>query len=91
MKGFDPPRVQVDFNEMVEENLVLLSATDEKTDSNGNRVILKNGMRVYLYMEDVDEAGRPTNLLATGIVEENRTTGWASHVKWCCRIDGWHR
>lgn len=91
MNALDRARLRVDFNELVEEDLVLLSVEDEKTDSDGNRVLLKNGMRVYLYMEDADEGGRPTNLLATGVVEENRAAGWAAHVEWCCRIDGWGR
>jgi hypothetical protein len=89
MKDLDRPRLRVDFNEMVEQNLFLLSANDEKLDSSGTRIVLAEGMRVYLYMEDASEAGEPTMLTATGTVERNRSRGWSAHVKWCCRIDAW--
>jgi len=77
----------VDFNEMLAPNLVLLSATDTKTASDGVVVSLNEGMEVDVYMNDTDEHGFPDNLVATGVVEANRTTGWSAHVKWCCRID----
>lgn len=77
----------VDFNEMLEPDLVLLSATDAKTASNGAIVSLSDGMEVTVYMDDTDEHGQPDNLVATGVIETNKTTGWGAHVKWCCRID----
>ncbi len=77
----------VDFNEMLEPDLVLLSATDTKTALNGTVVSLSDGLEVGVYMDDTDEQGHPDNLVATGVVEANQTTGWGAHVKWCCRID----
>ena len=85
----DKPMLYVDFNEMVEPNLVLLSAQDTKNDSFGKSVSLREGLKVIVYMEDTDESGNVDNLVASGVVEKNElTTGWANHVKWCCRIDG---
>jgi hypothetical protein len=81
------PMLYVDFNEMLESNLVLLSAADTKVSSNGEVVSLCDGLEVTLYMDDTDEHGDPDNLVATGVVEANQTAGWGAHVKWCCRID----
>ncbi len=81
------PMLYADFNEMLEPNLVLLSVTDTKTASNGVVMPLSDGLQVSLYMDDTDERGHPDNLVATGVVEANRSTGWGAHVKWCCRID----
>jgi len=89
MPTLDPPRIQVDFNEMVEENVVLLSREDHREDSSGTRVALSPGLRVHLYDDDRDEHGEPSYLLATGIVELNTHDDWSRHVKWCCRIDRW--
>ena len=80
------PVLYVDFNEMVESDLVLLSQGDTRTAADGQEVLLYEGMPVRIYTDDEDEVG-PNNLVATGHVELNRDTGWSSHVKWCCRID----
>ncbi|AXI04029.1 hypothetical protein [Aquirhabdus parva] len=77
----------VDFNEMLEPDLVLLSATNDKADINGNKVLLSEGLQVIVYMDDMDDKGNPDNLIAVGVVERNHSSGWSSHVKWCCRID----
>jgi hypothetical protein len=82
------PLFYVDFNEMIEPNLVLLSVDDSTTDVNGVMVLLKEGLQVAVYSDDLDENGNVDNLMATGVVEKNVTTGWGRHVKWCCRIDG---
>ena len=83
----DKPRIRVDFNEMVEQDLVLLSKTDTCVDSSGQVIELYEGKRVLLYMEDLNENNQPDPLLAAGIVERNRAQDWSSHVPWCCRID----
>lgn len=89
MVKLDRPRIAVDFNEMVDEDVVLLSREDSKRDSSGALVPLRAGLRVFLYMEDADESGSPRNLLATGLVERNDADDWSSSVRWRCRIDGW--
>ena len=82
------PMIYVDFNEMVESNLVLLSADDTKIDSRGESVLLYEGLEVLMYMNDTDANGNVDNLVASGVVERNTSTScWAARVKWCCRID----
>lgn len=87
MKDIELP---VDFNEMIEDDLVLLSKTDLKQDSRGNSVQLKEGMRVILY-EDESDSSEPADMLrAEGTVVLNQYRNkhnWASRVKWCCRIN----
>jgi hypothetical protein len=82
------PLLYVDFNEMLEPDLVLLSAADTKLDANGNVVALSDGLKVCVYMEDTDASGKADNLVASGTVEKNQSSGWGAQVKWCCRIDG---
>lgn len=81
------PRIYVDFNELVEPNLVLLSKEDERIASSGERILLFEGLLISVYMDDLDENGVVDNLIAEGVVERNPQDGWSSGVKWCCRID----
>lgn len=79
----------MDFNEMVDTDVVLLSREDHRQDSSGALIAMQPGLRVFLYMEDADESGAPRNLLATGIVEPNEADDWSASVRWRCRIDEW--
>lgn len=82
-------RISVDFNEMLEPDLVLLSKTDVRTNSSGETVLLREGLVVHVYEADVGADDQPENLVADGVVERNRSdASWASAAKWCCRIDG---
>ena len=81
----DRPRLIVDFNEMLEPDLVLLSRGDVELDSAGTPVRLEAGVRVYVYCPDSDEHGNPDALLADGRVEANGAGGWSSAAKWCAR------
>jgi hypothetical protein len=83
----DRPRIYVDFNEMLDVDLVLLSKTDTTPDSDGNLVELREGMRVCIYSEDIGDDGEPDNLIADGIAERNARSDWSSPARWCCRID----
>ncbi len=87
MPPMDRPRLYVDFNEMVERDLVLLSQTDERMDSAGNPIRLVEGLAVHVYMDDPDEHGNPGALIADGVVEPSPGVGWTAAAKWCCRID----
>lgn len=82
------PRIYVDFNEMLEEDLVLLSKTDSKLDSTGNMVYLFENKFVKIYMDDLNEVNEIDNLIAEGIVKRNTITeGWGAIAKWNCRIN----
>ena len=81
------PRIYVDFNELIESNLVLLSKTDVKLDSDGNKISLSEGLLVKIYDDDIDEKNQEDNLVASGKVEINTFGSWTSNCKWNCRID----
>jgi len=81
------PMFYVDFNEMLEPNLVLLSAGDTRAATDGSIVTLSDGIEVTLYMDDSDQHGNPDHLIAAGVVEASLSSEWAAHVKWCCRIN----
>jgi hypothetical protein len=81
------PTLQVDFNELVSPDLVLLSQSDERDDSDGNSVTLAQGMRVKVWEVDFGDDGLRDDLVAWGIVVRNTLGGWSEHVKWCCLID----
>lgn len=84
---------QVDFNEMPDTDLVLLSTTDQRLDASGEPITLRAGMEVTVFMEDESDDGEPDRLQAHGKIERNEGKHghghpeWARHVKWCCRID----
>lgn len=80
-------KVNIDFNEMLEDDLCLLSKNDDKVDLKGNTIKLTDGMELDVSMEDEDENGNLDPLIASGRVELNTDGGWSSHVKWCIRID----
>lgn len=79
------PLFYVDFNELIERDVVLLSQTDIKKDAGGHDIELVEGLPIAIYSDDVGENGQPDNLVAEGVVIRNRYTVH-SHVKWCCRI-----
>jgi hypothetical protein len=79
-------RLTVDFNELIEPDLVMLSQEDFKTDTSGTTVRFTENLPVFIYTDDPDENGNPGWLIADGVAEKNRT-GYFMHVKWCCRIN----
>lgn len=79
-------RLYVDFNELIESDLVLLSQQDTKLDFAGREVLLFEGMQIGIYTDDTDENGFVDNLVANGTVELNNT-GLFPVCKWNCRID----
>ena len=81
-----PPLFEVDFNELIEPDLVLLSRTDEKVESTGAIVTLREGLKVWITESDHDDQGRRDDLIARGTAVPN-TTSYGRHAKWCCRID----
>jgi hypothetical protein len=86
----DRPRIEVDFNEMVQEDVVLLSKTDEVEDSDGEQIMLSEGMEVFLYEFNHYNNGEKEYLLAEGVAILNDTgiSGeWSKAAKWCCKLN----
>lgn len=82
----DKPRIKVDFNELIERDLVLLSKTDEVEDSAGQKIILQVGRPIAIYEYNHYENGEKEYLLAEGIAVLNEVQK-NPIAKWCCRIN----
>ncbi|MEX3747086.1 hypothetical protein [Lysinibacillus xylanilyticus] len=82
-------RIYVDFNELVTDNIVLLSKDDTKADSQGNIITFYEGMPVTIYSEDISDNGQVDNLVAEGVAIKKDLSSYPiwQHVKWCCQID----
>lgn len=86
----DRARIRVDFNELVQANLVLLSKTDEVTDSDKNKLVLSEGLNIFIYEFNEYKDGTKECFIADGVAELNnpKINGqWSSATKWCCRIN----
>ena len=86
----DKPRIRVDFNEMVENDLVLLSKIDAKENTAGEIIQLIEGASVAIYEHNYYDDGLEEYLLADGVVEFNKnynSEDWTSVCKWNCRIN----
>lgn len=84
----DRPRLYVDLNEMVTKTRVLLSKVDVKVESSGQAITLHECLKVFAYMDDIDEHGQDDNIILEGYCTRNTETGWASAAKWCLEIEG---
>lgn len=90
MKNMDKARIRVDFNELVQPDVVLLSQADLVVDSRGTEVSLTEGLSISIYEYNDYADGEKEYLLADGVVEPNNPVVnglWCEHVKWCCRVD----
>lgn len=86
-QAFDmTPRFSVDFNELLERDLIMLSQTDLRKDIGGLPVLLVAGLFIEVQEENLYDDGTHEVLFARGVVEAN-STGICPHVKWCCRFD----
>src|SRR5438270_10768945 len=81
-----PIRLRADFNGLFSQ-LLCLSHKETCTGENGQDLSMHEGMIVTALDVDVDEGGRPDNLVASGRVE--RSPGWLRRngFQWVLRID----
>ena len=86
-RPMSPPNFRVDFNELISPNVVLLSRSDEREDTDGNRVTLVEGLRIGVWAEDLGDDGQPDPLVGTGVAVRVTLNGPLGSVKWCCMLD----
>lgn len=79
-------RVRADFNGLFSK-VLCLSHSDSCMDEEENLVILREGMTVTAFDEDVDENGKRDDLLASGTVEKSPEWLRCRGSKWVLRID----
>lgn len=85
------PRIRVDFNELVEPGLVLLSKTDLVRCDDGTEAVLRPGMALVAFEYNEYEDGTTEYLFVQGNAEPNdpeKNGEWTRAAQWCCRFSG---
>lgn len=80
------PFLCVDYNELLEKDIVMLSQTDSKNDYFGNAVALCEGLKIVGYQKDSDISGTRDDIVMEGICTLNKT-GNFNHVKWVLKAN----
>jgi hypothetical protein len=77
------PHVYADFQNLDDENRLRLTCAGTRQDIERHGIELREGMRLTLYMDDVDDHGRPDELLADGVVHfNNQENCWVAAIDW---------
>ncbi|WP_233968879.1 hypothetical protein [Pectobacterium polaris] len=63
----DKPRIKLDFNELMEKDLVLLSKTDEVEDFSGQKIMFWVGRSTEIYECNYYENGEKEYFLTEGV------------------------
>jgi hypothetical protein len=79
-------RLKADFNGLFGD-ILCLSHSDTCLDADGKEVLLRAGMSVTAFDEDVDEHGNRDDLLASGIVDRSPEWLRCNGSRWVLRID----
>jgi hypothetical protein len=82
-----PSWVHGDFNGLLADDLLCLAHQDTITDQSGRTITLRPGLELTAFDPDIDDDGRPVDLVASGVVEPSPE--WAQCVgsRWALRID----
>jgi hypothetical protein len=91
MKLESLPRISVDFNELVEADLVLLAASDRVHCEDGSELVLVPGLAVIAFERNAYADGTMEYLYAVGHAERNDPSvngAWTGNAGWCCRFTG---
>ena len=79
-------RVRADFNGLF-GNVLCLSHSDTSVDEHGNTVVLEKGMLLTAYDPDINDDGKPDNLIASGRVEPSPRELRCQGSRWVLMID----
>ena len=80
------PKIEVNFNEIIDDFKILLSQSDMIIDSEGNEILLKECLEIDIFEPDYDEQNNRDDIVASGFVTECVNPLY-KQVKWCCKID----
>lgn len=79
-------RVYADFNGLFGD-VLCLSHGDTCKGADGSEVLLREGMIVTAFDNDVDDSGNPDDLIATGTVEHSPYELRSKGSSWSLRVD----
>ncbi len=78
-----PPRVYADFQNADDANRLLLTCAGTAQDLERLGLQLTEGLALTLYNDDEDDAGRPDELRAEGVVHyDNDQECWVAAIDW---------
>ncbi|MDO4727416.1 MAG: hypothetical protein Q4B43_00260 [Bacteroidota bacterium] len=80
------PKIEVNFNEIIDDFQVLLSRSDVVLDIEGNEIILQEGLEIDIFEPDYDEQENRDDIMASGYVTLCCNPLY-KQVKWCCKIN----
>ncbi len=76
-------RVYADFQNLDDSNRLRLTCAGTREDLERQGIELHEGLSLTLYMDDADEAGRPDELRADGVVHFNEDEPcWVAAINW---------
>jgi hypothetical protein len=76
-------KVYADFQNLDDFNRLRLTCAGTREDLEHQGIELCEGLRLTLYMDDADDAGRPDELRADGIVHFNPDEQcWVAAIDW---------
>jgi len=81
-----PIRIRADFNGLFSK-LLCLSHNETCVGEDGRNVVVHERMIVTAFEEDIDDDGRPDNLIASGTVEKSPEWLSCRGSRWVLRID----
>jgi hypothetical protein len=79
------PKIEVNFNELINGGMILLSQFDFREDINGNKIYMKEGLEITIFEPDYEE-GKRDDLIANGYITKCNNKLYKK-VKWCCKIN----
>ncbi len=83
-------KVYADFQNLDDLNRLRLTCWGTRLDLERQRIELHEGRRLTFVTDDADDEGRPTELLATGVVQYDADGGyWTARVDWAALRHNW--
>ena len=78
-----PPRIYADFQNLDDSNRLRLTCAGTTHDLERLGVQLREGLALTLYTDDEDDAGRPDELRAEGVVHyDDEQRCWVAAIDW---------
>ena len=77
------PRIYADFQKLDDHNRLKLTCAGTQRDLTQYGIVLREGLVLTFRTDDEDDAGRPDELLADGVVHRDEDEGcWVAEVDW---------
>jgi hypothetical protein len=79
--------IRADFNGLLARDLLCIAHGDTVKDRRGKTISLRAGLLLTAYDDDINTAGEPDALVATGVVEQSPEQKQRHGSVWSLRID----